>query len=162
MHFIPDQTQTRPSGPSPLDFTDNNLLSVKKWKFIKYGHKMLELRTKCMRFKNINSCNNTQSNISEWLKAVGWRKKRQRWNLDLAKRVVNLSFSSWLSPMTKLVLCFPYFANIYIIYDQHIYIINGAAIDYNRWDLVPKARNVQFKSVTDLVSKLILKCPHGE
>jgi hypothetical protein len=79
-----------------------------------------------MRFKNINSCNNTQSNISEWLKAVGWRKKRQRWNLDLAKRVVNLSFSSWLSPMTKLVLCFPYFANIYIIYDQHIYI-------YNQW-----------------------------
>jgi len=121
VHFIPDQTQTRPSGPSPLDFTDNNLLSAKKWKFIKYGHKMLELRTKCMRFKNINSCNNTQSNISERLKAVGWRKKRQRWNLDLAKRVVNLSFSSWLSPMTKLVLCFPYFANIYIIYDQHIY-----------------------------------------
>ncbi len=38
----------------------------------------------------------------------------------------------------------------------NIHIINSAAIDYNR-DVVPKARNVQFKSVTDLVSKLMLK-----
>jgi hypothetical protein len=38
----------------------------------------------------------------------------------------------------------------------NIHIINGAAIVYNRV-VVPKARNVQFKSVTDLVSKLMLK-----
>ncbi len=62
-------------------------------------------------FKNIYSCNNTQSNISDWLKAVGEKKG----NLDLAKRGVNLSFSSCLSPTTKLVLCFPYFANLYDI-----------------------------------------------
>lgn len=43
----------------------------------------------------------------------------------------------------------------------NIHIINSAAIDYNQ-DVVPKARNVQFKSVTDLVSKLMRSKPHGE
>jgi hypothetical protein len=38
----------------------------------------------------------------------------------------------------------------------NIHIINCAAIDYNRV-VVPKARNVQFKSATYLVSKLMLK-----
>ncbi len=90
---------------------------------------MLKLRIECMRFQNIYVV--VHNNSSDWLK-VGKEKKKIGLNSNLTKFGANLSFNHHLSPniffsmffleisppyaqMGVLVLCFPYFMDIFIV-----------------------------------------------